>query len=186
MTALALNAELAYRVLDHIDAHPEQHDQGLWFAEKYECGTVACFAGWTAMLAGGRLAKVKDEWDFATTVIVGGLPEELIGKHVSYAAAVLLGIAEDLDDEDEAQALRIFNGHNTREDLGELVAETFGPRPAAAPDRWSAMIPNPHPLANCGPLLMQLPPGVMCPTCGTVPPVPDPTDDVPPNAGSAS
>lgn len=32
------NAELAYAVLDQIDAHPETWDQGDW-----DCGTTACF-----------------------------------------------------------------------------------------------------------------------------------------------
>jgi hypothetical protein len=36
-------------------------------------------------------------------------------------------------------------------------------------DWWAAMIPDPHPRANCGPLLMTLAPGEACPTCGTVP-----------------
>lgn len=35
-------------------------------------------------------------------------------------------------------------------------------------DRWAAMVPDPHPAANCGPLTFDLPPGHMCPTCGTV------------------
>ena len=43
MTASAPNAELAYRVLDHIDANPQQWDQGRWIGQA-ECGTVACFA----------------------------------------------------------------------------------------------------------------------------------------------
>lgn len=36
------------------------------------------------------------------------------------------------------------------------------------PGRWDAMVPNPHPPANCGPLELALPPGEMCPTCGTI------------------
>jgi len=34
-------------------------------------------------------------------------------------------------------------------------------------DKWAAMVPNPHPRANCGPLKFDLPPGRSCPTCGT-------------------
>lgn len=41
------NAELAYRVLDHIDAHPESWIQKTWW-----CGSGGCFAGWTAELSG--------------------------------------------------------------------------------------------------------------------------------------
>src|ERR1700754_2043874 len=38
----------------------------------------------------------------------------------------------------------------------------------AMSDRWSDMIPNPHPLANCGPLSLPLPPRVACPRRGTL------------------
>jgi hypothetical protein len=51
MTAPTPNAELAYKVLDHIDAHPQQWRQGWWFTE-LDCGTAACFAGWACVLSG--------------------------------------------------------------------------------------------------------------------------------------
>lgn len=35
--------------------------------------------------------------------------------------------------------------------------------------RWDALIPDPHPARNCGPLSMPLAAGEPCPTCGTVP-----------------
>lgn len=34
------NAELAYKTLDYIKAHPEEWDQTMW-----HCGTTHCFAG---------------------------------------------------------------------------------------------------------------------------------------------
>jgi hypothetical protein len=110
------NAALAYRVLDHIDAHPEQWQQGQWIGET-ECGTVACFAGWTVLLSGGHL----DDHDLVSDV------PEVTGLHVSIAAFDLLGV----DDEELAHrgVGDLFNGGNTREDLGRLVAEIFGPRP---------------------------------------------------------
>lgn len=39
-------------------------------------------------------------------------------------------------------------------------------------DKWSAMIPDPHPQVNCGPLQLALAPGQICPTCGTIIPLP--------------
>jgi hypothetical protein len=42
-------------------------------------------------------------------------------------------------------------------------------RTLTVPDRWSEMVPVPHPPSNCGPLQLRLPPGAPCPTCGTVP-----------------
>lgn len=62
--------------------------------------------------------------------------------------------------------------------------------PVTAPaDKWAAVIPNPHPLENCGPLTLKLAPGDACPTCGTVPPAESspagpvvPADDPPADA----
>jgi hypothetical protein len=48
------NQELAKTVLDHILAHPGQHNQGFW-GQRTECGTTMCVAGWTCELAGERL-----------------------------------------------------------------------------------------------------------------------------------
>lgn len=42
--------ELAQKVLDHIEAHPERHDQHRWVDNPYDCGTSACLAGWTVLL----------------------------------------------------------------------------------------------------------------------------------------
>jgi hypothetical protein len=107
----APNAELAYRVLDHIDAHPETWDQSVW-----DCGTVACFAGWAVRLSGGTSADDPDSPDYT--------PRQ---------AARLLGF----DDREEMDAITdaagetdwLFACNNTREDLGRMVAEIFGPRP---------------------------------------------------------
>lgn len=38
-------------VLNHIETHPEQHNQSSW-GVKTECGTTACFAGWTLLMFG--------------------------------------------------------------------------------------------------------------------------------------
>lgn len=45
---------LAKRVRDHVKAHPEQHDQTLWYFSEPTCGTTACIAGWTAVLDGAQ------------------------------------------------------------------------------------------------------------------------------------
>lgn len=121
MTAPKPNAELAWRVLDHIDAHSEQHNQSLWMMNA-PCGTVACLAGWACLLSGDRPVEDEDG-DIDHEVWVGG---DIRG--VGERAAELLGIPH--------QPLRqlpygheLFNPLNSREDLGRLVAEIFGPRP---------------------------------------------------------
>lgn len=122
MTAPKPNAELAYRVLDHIDAHPEQWVQSTWVT-KTECGTAGCFAGWACLLSGEKL----DSEEFLGIMLRSGLPipdkaEELLGAS-RFVASLVDGEWEDED---------LFHEANTREDLGRLVAEIFGPRPAGA------------------------------------------------------
>lgn len=124
------NAVLAYKVLDHIDAHPEQHNQSdfvrrstpawLLSAEGIPCGTTACFAGWTVLLTGrtiylgSTMPKVEIDGDLV---------------EVDDVAARLLGLGHRGLDGD---AHRLFYEARTREDLGRLVAEIFGPRPHPA------------------------------------------------------
>lgn len=133
MTAPTPNAELAYRILDHIDAHPEEWDQGVYIG-KTDCGTVACFAGRAILLSlpeadvdfqssGRRLPRgmVLQE--------SGGVRDEnglLVSSRVM--AERLLGVSS-LVRECEEDEEDLFDQHNTREDLGRLVAEIFGPRP---------------------------------------------------------
>lgn len=101
----APNAELAWRVLDQIDAHPELWNQTKWI-QKTDCGTTACFAGWACLLSGER-----EPFDFS----------------VSRRAAELLGI--EYDESGETDGHELFDGTNDRIALGWMVAEIFGPRP---------------------------------------------------------
>jgi hypothetical protein len=119
MTGQIPNAELAYRVLDHIDAHPEQWDQGIWIRES-DCGTAGCFAGWAVLLAGGTVGTAVSGFD--PPPVTGG-PREIVGRSVADAAELLLGSDHIAGDRD------LFDANNTREDLSVLVAEIFGPRP---------------------------------------------------------
>lgn len=113
----ALNAKLAYAVLDQIDAHPETWDQSIW-----DCGTKACFAGWVIRLSGGAIDDPGRRRELP--MVVSG-PAEIIGMDVDLAAYRLLGITEFTSEED------LFDGFQTRIDLGRIVEHIFGPRPAA-------------------------------------------------------
>jgi hypothetical protein len=116
------NAALAYQVLDHIDAHPEQWNQGIYIGEA-SCGSVGCFAGWTVLLSGA--VPVYDEFSGGLTdvVMVDGEP-----RIVSSYAQELLGIDRYVDEDTEGER-DLFDGSHSREDLGEMVVEIFGPRP---------------------------------------------------------
>lgn len=111
------NAELAYAVLDQIDAHPEAWNQATW-----QCGTAACFAGWAVRLSGGVMENVNGQ---AWHVIVADGLGELNGMEVANAADRLLGVDMWVAPDD------LYSEGNTREDLGRMVAEIFGPRPTA-------------------------------------------------------
>lgn len=123
------NAALAYGVLDQIDANPESHNQGWWFIRQ-DCDTTGCFAGLTCTLSGDR-PDFGDQyypfnsdgsergWTYTSSVRTPGGGYSNAPSH----AQELLGI-------DDASADRLFNGGNTRADLGRLVEEIFGPRPA--------------------------------------------------------
>jgi hypothetical protein len=121
----APNAELAYRVLDHIDAYPKQWHQGIWIGPA-NCGTVGCFAGWACLLSGDQPALDPDDEGEAEEVWVEG---GATLRYIPDRAAALLGIRPDAGPTSGA-GYRLFGGKNTREDLGRLVAEIFGPRPA--------------------------------------------------------
>lgn len=109
MTASTPNTALAYRVLDQIDAHPETWRQ-------------SGFAGWAVRLSGGKL--LQEELDTFVIAAPDGLG--ITGLPVDEAADKLLGHDGRTDTDD------LFDAANTREDLGRLVAEIFGPRPLPA------------------------------------------------------
>lgn len=116
------NAALAYRVLDHIDAHPEQWDQGDWW-RRTGCGTRGCFAGWALALSG---VEMPDHPFASDLVTVDG--ERFLLRAAAYG---LLGLDPDgaygFDENDNF--VELFDGDNTRERLGLIVEQLFGPRP---------------------------------------------------------
>lgn len=117
----APNSELAYQVLDHIDAHPDQLEMTVWIV-RGECGTVGCFAGWACLLSGDRPAFAPDdqETNLVTVDTNDGGPQPY-DLSVPTRAIHLLRI-------DDEQATRLFYAHPDR--LRDRVGEIFGPRPA--------------------------------------------------------
>lgn len=56
---MTVNVALLCKVMEHIEAHPEEHDQAEW-AEQTACGTTYCFAGHTVLIAGWSLNFDED------------------------------------------------------------------------------------------------------------------------------
>jgi hypothetical protein len=124
MPKTAEQVRRAYEVLDFIEAHPEKLRMSAWIYNGShvplmgydkaraisECGTAACFAGWAALLAGRTFVGYGlldgDEWVF------------------EYSADLL-----GLDGEEED---RLFWWAKDLDEVREVVAEIYGPRPDGA------------------------------------------------------
>jgi hypothetical protein len=91
---------LARVALARIDADPSSFDQGSWGYEG-DCGTVACLAGHVAMAAGATFDR--------------GVYRYLGGAYDAESLAVeLLGT-------DQGSADVLFDGANSRADLGRMI-----------------------------------------------------------------
>ena len=112
------NAAHAWRVMDHIDANTELHEQDTWL-HKTKCGTAGCYAGWTCLLAGDKPLWGGPDADLTFMVEASG---EARPVRVDRRAQELLGLDDDAADD-------LFNPHNSRSELRQLVAEIFGERP---------------------------------------------------------
>lgn len=117
----------AYRTLDYITSHPERHDQGWWLdlgddadvsiqytdldldGAEGHCGTTACAAGWTVLLAGHTISE-------------GWKVTALDDEHVHGVAAQILGLTSG-----EAEAL-FFDADNLS-GVTDAIHSIFGPRP---------------------------------------------------------
>lgn len=117
------NLPLLRKVLDHIDAHPEEWHQSLWGMETSNaCGTALCIAGHAMVMSG-----------YATSERTGvpGRPLEFFtpdGRCVEYTEAEhgqrLLGLTR-------AEAEYLFRGGNTRQVVqryAEAIAARAGER----------------------------------------------------------
>jgi hypothetical protein len=60
------NWPLAWRVAEFIIDHPDQHDQEYWYSD---CGTAACFAGWTTFLSGWRPLIILDQYQVERDIV---------------------------------------------------------------------------------------------------------------------
>jgi len=107
-----VNAALLRETLAYIQEHPESWNQRTWGMTS-ECGTVACFAGWAAMLTDANLRPPA--YDPMIFQQFGSYPPWLIGSQfVDDFATTLLGLTED-------QGVALFDSSNTMVELTALV-----------------------------------------------------------------
>lgn len=120
MTAPAettVNEDLLRRVLEHITAHPEEHNQQHW-AVRTDCGAAYCLAGHAVVMSG-----YGPDWSTAFGASDTGVSTAgVAGRNLTIAelAADLLRL--DPDDENEGDH-ELFDGRNTLDDLWRIAAE---------------------------------------------------------------
>jgi hypothetical protein len=136
-----LNLPLLQKALDHIEAHPEEWNQGSWGQTVQGCGTTACLAGHIALLDGWtpvvRPRHIVDEeeptiaWEGVTKKGARGLPYATWWDNhstrytmVSDAAQAALGVTpEEWSDFTFDSDDYLWGGMNDREDLWRIANE---------------------------------------------------------------
>jgi hypothetical protein len=112
-----VDLDRADAVMDHIDTHPEQHAQRRWF-----CGTTACVAGRTALMAGWKpvfRSICGAEACRACRLIAEEVEKDGEVRYVADVARELLGL-------DCETADRLFAGDNTLDDIHQVHKELHG------------------------------------------------------------
>src|SRR6478609_3488156 len=113
------NLPLLRKVLEHIDAHPEEWRQDSWATRTSAsaCGTAFCFAGHAVVLAGGELL-----WDKETGVAFEVTMPDGSTSRIAAAAREALGLtcveASDL--------FYAVNARQTVQFLAEAIADRAG------------------------------------------------------------
>jgi hypothetical protein len=104
-----------------IEAHPEQHDQGVWVRGvvdgRVDCGTTACLAGWVVAQAHPDAVFIPDKLDLSPRM-----------RHIRMHSAVRIGDkAESVSDQarqllgiNDAQADALFSASNDLDDLKRM------------------------------------------------------------------
>lgn len=133
MTTQRINVALLNKVMDHIEAHPEEWFQnsysfsredamspsaGKWFVQQRDkdalsrianpCGTAFCFAGHVAHMTGCTPAYGDYDWSYITDA--GGMD----AMEIEGYAGEELGLTFE-------QYFQLFAGTNTLQDLRSLV-----------------------------------------------------------------
>lgn len=108
---MAANVALANKVMEHIEANPEEHDPTRW-AIRNSCGTACCFAGRTVVMTGWELIFGRHGGSDDLTAAWCSRDSEV--RFINEVAAEELGLTEDEADE-------LFSAGNSCEKLRSLV-----------------------------------------------------------------
>jgi hypothetical protein len=104
-----INVELLRKTLEHITAHPEEHDQTQWAVKTDGCGTAYCLAGHAVQLAGHTIRwRAAKDWKRTGLRVVACDVED--GRFISDVATQELGLSS-------IQAADLFSANN---DIGTL------------------------------------------------------------------
>lgn len=111
------NEQLLRDVASHIEAHPEQYNQGTYGREA-ACGTTACIAGWACLLSGHEalvreMETLEVQHDELLRLPHGSWGEEhwkTIDRRDELAEKIHETGAKALGLEDEIEAGRLFSG----------------------------------------------------------------------------
>jgi hypothetical protein len=121
-----LNTELAYRVLRHVQEHPDQYDPGIYIAEEPDRIT-ADFLGHTCLISGDVPVFLSGR-QTTDQVAVGG--DRCVGV-VGGGPPVLRGAAPGVLSPEYASLIRLSTC--TAEELPRVVERLFGPEPEGMP-----------------------------------------------------
>jgi hypothetical protein len=104
------NVPLLRQTMAHIEASPQEWNQGNW-----RCETGLCFAGHAALLADGTwthpYSRDLDEW-LAELITTPGGDAQPVKDYASHVLGLEIGEAD-----------RLFMGNNTLDDLRHIVNE---------------------------------------------------------------
>lgn len=104
-----VDAERLTKVLEHLTAHPEEWAQASWVRYYPGCGTTACLAGTTVVMAGYEIDWHRGHEKGTGGAVVASRTTD--GQLIDQLAQELLGL-------DDFAALYLFFYY--RDDIGEL------------------------------------------------------------------
>lgn len=120
------NVPLLRKVLEHITAHPEEHNQFTWALQRPGCGTAFCVAGHAVVMSGRDVAwEPPLRWGGAWMA-----HETTDGRPIMEVAQELLGLGD-------CAAFRLFRGKNSLEDIWCIAEEITGGEIKATEGRQS-------------------------------------------------